>query len=67
MFCSESAIKGTELFATDSNVDKVDKPYYVYIRINGLCVKMEVDMGAAVHDFRKIVPLPFSQGKVISH
>lgn len=46
--CSESAIKGTELFAIDSNVNKLDKPYYVYVRINGLRVKMEVDTGAAV-------------------
>lgn len=48
MFCTESAIKWTELFAIYSNVDKVDKPYYVYIRINNLWMKMEVDTGAAV-------------------
>uniref|UniRef100_A0A8C9TQH4 CCHC-type domain-containing protein n=1 Tax=Scleropages formosus TaxID=113540 RepID=A0A8C9TQH4_SCLFO len=44
----ESDIQGTELFAIDTNVHKVNKPYCVYVQINNVRVKMEVDTGAAV-------------------
>nr|XP_055061179.1 uncharacterized protein K02A2.6-like [Misgurnus anguillicaudatus] len=41
-------MQGTDLFAIETKGDKVNKPYYVYVRINNRRVKMEIDTGAAV-------------------
>ena len=40
-------VKGTELFPLDTGKD-ITKPYYVYIRVDDVRLKMEADTGAAV-------------------
>jgi hypothetical protein len=39
-------VKGTELFALDTDKNTT-KPYYVYVRVDDVRLKMEVDTSAA--------------------